>query len=414
MDGVIVIGEITYNNCSDTVRSIRTICSNYRFAFMGCISGIACILGSIGNMASMFVFTRSKKVIAKATCLFLNSLAAADLCYLITYFLSVVWINFFIYVLPSQVAAIHKVMPYFSMYLFPLSSAALAASKYYTVLVTTHRYMAVCKPFKVRVITQMRVAIPAVVAIAFTSIALMIPKYFEVEIKYYEFRNETYPVLWQTPLWQDPAYQLGYKKIFGVLFLSVIPLVSVTIMTGLIIQGIIMAKRAKANYVTPSASSSTQNVGNNTLDAPHHPGTHRWTLRHGLDGQHHPTLDQHLQTRGHHHQTQQLQQSALVQGDSLTKPLVIIAVLFIGCHILSVFYPLCYLIKGLCTQNIKLDCPCPCYYLAIASDTFTVLNSAVNFLIYYPTTNFRRQVHRICMCQKRRVNPISTVMEHPY
>ena len=122
--------------------SISSSCSLFDFAVYTVVMGTLCALGVIGNTVSFAVLLRDRG--RSATCFLLQALALADTLVLIA--------AVPLYVLPpiypftGLMDGYYRTYPRIMSVLWPLYLMPYTATVFITVLVSLHRYCAVCKP----------------------------------------------------------------------------------------------------------------------------------------------------------------------------------------------------------------------------------------------------------------------------
>ena len=153
-------------------------CFCYDFVIEAVFMGVLCLLGLLGNAASVVCLSHDKT--RNATPFLLISLAMADTMFLITVF--------FLRVLSSvhtfgwSLLFVVKTAPYMAKYVYPAALLSQTAAIYLTVLVTLNRFMAVCYPYIASDVCSLRNAKFHVTAVVVFSIIFNIPRFFQIEI----------------------------------------------------------------------------------------------------------------------------------------------------------------------------------------------------------------------------------------
>ncbi len=178
-----------------------------------------------------------------------------------------------------------------------------------------------------------------------------ISRYFEYSVQTFEHEHSgkvyslRFPV--KSDLWNNDIYQLIYKTLFLSLFRIIIPLTITTILTGKLVMSLIQRRKNRITLVAPRQQTSKKRDTKETM----------------------------------------------------TFVLIFIAIAFIITQLPGAIYPI---------LRIVLEDPTSCdsffsYFVYIA-DTLTILNSALNIFIYYPTipafrTGFWKLIGCRCKCQ---------------
>ena len=170
------------------------------------------------------------------------------------------------------------------------------------------------------------------------SVLIDIPRYLEYRFEQITFNGATYYFLSSTDLWDSFLYQLLYKTIAMVVIRRILPISITFVITILLVR-----------YLY-----------------------HRKDVRRKLFA---------LDSKG-------IEQS----GVSVTTVLIIIAICFIVCHTPGAIYPI---------LRISMDIPSNCdnfyTYFSTIADMLSMLNSALNFFIYYPAIpSFKKKLQKLC------------------
>lgn len=248
--------------------SITYACRAYRFALSVGITGTVCVCGFIGNILALVVLTsydRSGK--KSSTPLLLGALAASDILVLITVFMMKSVPSFCTFT-DSCGDFLADIFPYFEVYGWPSMDLAHAYSTWIIVVVTVHRYIAVCWPLEAKSIcTRTR-------AIQHLTLAIVMCTLFELPV-YLDFHllvteDEDGHVILErayTELGNNHIYQLVYKTTLYYAVMYVIPLIILTIFTTLLIRALNHSKKIKeqmrpqsSNTSLPPSSGKTDDV----------------------------------------------------------------------------------------------------------------------------------------------------------
>lgn len=109
-----------------------------------CLMVVFCLVGTIGNSLSLFIFTRSHFRIYSINVL-LAALSAVDLCLLVLAIpvFTAIPLSLMFPTVPTHV--IHHLI----LYIYPVTVMLQCASVWLLVIITIERYIAVCHPFAV-------------------------------------------------------------------------------------------------------------------------------------------------------------------------------------------------------------------------------------------------------------------------
>ena len=195
------------------------------------------------------------------------------------------------------------------------------------------RYIKVCRPLNAqRLSTKCGVKIQLIIVVLI-SLLIELPRYFEYRIQKVTISDATYYFLDSTELWDNFLYQLLYKTIAMVVFRRIVP-ISVTLLLTILLVRNLYHRRDIRNKMFASQRD------------------------HGKS------------------------------GNTVTTVLIITAICFIICHTPGAIYPIFRI-----TMNIPAYCDHFYTYFSIIADMLSVLNSGLNFFIYYPAIpSFRRRL----------------------
>ena len=210
--------------------------------------------------------------------------------------------------------------------------------------------MKVCKPLKARRLSSRRGVQIQLAVVIITSLIIELPRYFEYRIEEISINGTTYYFLDSTELWDSFLYQLLYKTIAIVVMRRILPISVTLLLTVLLVR-----------YLY-----------------------HRIDVRNKMFAS---------KKEGHGQ-----------SGNTVTYVLIIIATCFIICHTPGTIYPIFRI-----TKEIPTYCDHFYTYFSIIADMLSMLNSALNFFIYYPAIpSFRRRLLKLlrgCI-ESNKVDPI--------
>ena len=187
--------------------------------------------------------------------------------------------------------------------------------------------------------------------IVVTSFLLEIPRYFEYEIREFSCDGHRYFVSVKTDLWQNDVYFILYRSTFTLIVRRICPLVITSTLTCLMIKHL-----QKQNHI-----------------------------RRGLLAD--PTLTSRKTLKP-------------LPSELLTKVLALIALTYVLCLFPGAIYPILrhFIEEVSCTSFFNV--------FAVSTETLALLNSALNFFIYYPNIPLFREclkeMFSRCKCSRNR------------
>ncbi len=202
------------------------------FVMQGCIDGTITVLGATANIVALFRLSQSN--MGKVTLFTLRVLSVLDASCLVLYFTSSVWPHIFVII--GKQYMIHNVATYTTAYVYPFVIMASNASTWITVMICHHRYIAVFKPMNAAsIITMSKVKLQTVVIIVY-SIIITSPRLMERTI-YME--DNGFLSLKFASYWYNPVYRGLYKIAIMLVVNKVLPLVYMSIASGLLIHEVL-------------------------------------------------------------------------------------------------------------------------------------------------------------------------------
>ena len=191
------------------------------------------------------------------------------------------------------------------------------------------------------------------------SFLLEIPRYFEYEIRQFSCDGQRYYLAVKTDLWENDVYFILYRSTFTLIVRRICPLVITSTLTFLMIKHL-----QKQNHI-----------------------------RKGLLAD--PTFTSRKRLRP-------------LPSELLTKVLAMIALAYVLCLFPGAIYPILrhFIESNSCTSFFNV--------FAVSTETLSILNSALNFFIYYPNIPLVREclkeMFSKCKCRRNRnkVSPSKT------
>lgn len=318
-----------------TVNYEEELCQTVLVSVRGFTALVLCVVGVVGNILSLAVLSYIGRT--SVTFFLLKMLAIVNTCYLTMYMMA---------------ASIPQIVFYYSVsyhtgywvyvvwMLFPIASMALTATVWTTTLVTVHRYLAVCRMSQlVSPVSHSQVYIQVVV-MGLLAVMVDLPKYWETRPVTTTLDNYTYHNIQTTPLWSNWYYQMIYKNVLMIAMRKLIPICVVVLFTYRLVRILMLRKQYRIKVL-------------------HRPRQHN--------------------------------------EDIVTTVLVVVAVVFMVCHIPMAIYPILRIVMTVSTYS----CHTTYMYLATSADVMALLNSAVNFIIYYPFIPMFRSTLKHMVCGSR-------------
>src|SRR6218665_1351001 len=190
--------------------SISNSCALFDFGVYTVLMGSLCLLGIVGNIVSFAVLLRDKG--GSATSFLLRALAFADTLVLIA--------AMPLYVLPAVYPYSGALSGYYSVYLtvlpvlWPMYLIPYTTTVFVTVLVSMHRYCAVCRPFRSAKVYTYREAQHRVACIVLFSIVYNVPRFFEYHsVRVCVDQNRTKDVFEMSELGDNRIYRIFYANL---------------------------------------------------------------------------------------------------------------------------------------------------------------------------------------------------------
>jgi len=153
----------------------------YSIAILVYVLGTLCVLGIAGNLLNIIVLGRDHTM-HRTTGFLLQMLAVADAVYLVVS----IFVNTLKCVvdstdwLPSVVSRYY--WPYVEVYAWPMAGIAHTATVWLVVVITVHRYVAICRPLHAAQYNTMSHVRKAVAAVWIFAVVYNLPLFFEREV----------------------------------------------------------------------------------------------------------------------------------------------------------------------------------------------------------------------------------------
>lgn len=215
------------------------------------------LFGFVGNALSVAVLCKDQDR-KNATNWLLQTLAVVDTIYLFTciFIQTLNCIDDHTHWIPG----LKNIFPYLEPYIWAFGSMAQTATVWMVLLVTTDRYIAICKPLNTQLRSIKRAKI-AVFIVALLSVAYNIPRFFEREIiwKFNSCTNTTMVITQKTAFRGDKYYFLVYKTMCYFIFRSLGPLCLLIFLNFQLISALRMVHR-RQKEMTKRHKNRNENI----------------------------------------------------------------------------------------------------------------------------------------------------------
>ena len=303
---------------------------------------VPCIIGFGGlvcNLLSILTFWPDRH--KSATSVLLLQLAVVDSLVLIIWsILCVIWVMANFADNPSSIVLTANLHAY--KYGYGIGNTIHMIAVWLVIYITVQRYVAVCHPHKMRLVSQVKVAWIQLAVLVIFCLLFNIPRFLEFEFVVLE-NNE----LGLQPAWfvKTEAFQIYYLNVSFYLFVLVIPVSLLIIFTACLIRHLKKSNQIKMK----SKSTNIALVGPRSANG---------------------TASSQASTQANAHHTK--------KEKSITFSLVIVDIVALCCQI---FLPLRRLMEFLLPLEEKV-CGKPYFYFDSLTVTGLFINSSINFIIY--------------------------------
>ena len=225
-------------------------CNLFRLLAEGVVFPMVCCVGLVGNVLSLLTFKRRMR--ENPTSLLLTTLAVFDMGVLVVWTL--------MKATPAVCdynAACSSFMAYsfFFMraYVWPVGSAAHLAGTWIIVLVTFHRFVAVCHPYKVQQWTNIRLTRWHVVIIFVMSIVYNIPRFVDDAVQTVPVEGGHRLTLVKTALGRNKAFNYFYSVGLYYIVIYLVPFSALIYMSIKLIAALNETRKKKAQMTFSKA-----------------------------------------------------------------------------------------------------------------------------------------------------------------
>ncbi|VDO38287.1 unnamed protein product [Haemonchus placei] len=212
------------------------------------------IFGIITNSINIVVFL-DQEMRCSLVNHFLLVLSVSDLLLLLC--------NFFMLIFPviasmSNSVTLHDSFPLILWYAYPIGLSTQTCGVYLTVLVSVHRYLGVCHPFRAKRWVSGRPVKTAIIGSIIFSILINIHTWLELDITKCLSKDfgQTVRSITLTPLKSDETYNIVTKCILYTLVMFVIPFITLISVNSRIIVALKQSTRMRNRM--PSSAKNTQ------------------------------------------------------------------------------------------------------------------------------------------------------------
>ena len=333
-------------NQTKKLRPIGT-CAYYDFVVESVLMGFLCLVGFIGNLTSVYCFSKEHSP-NTATPFLLISLAIAD-----TLFLSSV---FFVRVLTSVsslgVDFMSSSKAYLAKYVFPAALLTQTMTIYMVVLVALNRFMAVCW----RAVCCARKAKYHVLLVVVSSIIFNLPRFFQFQVV-----CPLKPPCPQTRLadfTRHWLFSVGYATVAYCVVMFLIPLALLSYLNFRLI-GVLRVAKARREKLLQRKKKMVVKL---------EPSVTNGRADRKKSSQLYSRNVSHVTGRGNSR-----------SEDDVTLTLVVIVMMFVVTQTPAL---LTQLVISLTSDESLLNCPHIFFFYERFSDLLVVANSSLNFLVY--------------------------------
>lgn len=220
------------------------------------------------------------------------------------------------------------------VYIFPLASVSQTATIWVTVLVAVNRYIAVCKPYQAPRLCTVRQAKIQLATVLILAVLYNVPKFAESYVEYDPVENCLKPR--HTELGDSFIFMLIYDNILYMIFMMILPLLILSVLNIRLVKALKELSRKRA----------------------------------------------------------EMQSARQQQDNNVTLVLIIVVLVFIICQTPALANKFMWSVL----DNDARACGGFQFYFSRLSNVLVIINSAVNFVIYFFfNTRFRQVlVHEMC------------------
>ncbi len=244
----------------------QDLCDIYRLVTSSVLITLCCAVSFLGNSLTLLTFNHSGYRSVSPTVILLQALAVVDTTILIP--------PLFVSVIPSICKYANScnyyqdtIVPYLWAYLWPFSPISHVSTIWITVLVTVQRYMAVCQPLAqfTSKLERVRTVRLQVTAVLLGAVVYNIPRFLENEIVVKSTDNGSYVFgINRTELYYNNVYQILYKNVLFFACMSVIPLVTLCVLTFRLVREL---RRSRHSRQELAAGRGGDRGGNREMES---------------------------------------------------------------------------------------------------------------------------------------------------
>ena len=211
---------------------------------MGLVIGALCLLGTAGNILAFIVFWKDK--VKTSTSLLFQGLSVIDIMLLVT--------AFPIYCVPTFVdytgltwwkPNVHTGM---IVYVVPWAFVAQTSTIWVTVLVGVNRYIAVCKPYQAPRLCNVTQARKQLAVVLLFCVLYNVPKFWEAKMVEKTHNGTVFycPDMRYEIIRHPQLYQILYRNVMYMIFLLALPLLILTVLNTRLISALKALRRKRA------------------------------------------------------------------------------------------------------------------------------------------------------------------------
>lgn len=254
------------DNCSSDggVCGLTLTCALFDFVLYSLAGGTLCAFGLVGNALAFIVlhFGGNQSSKTAATTLLLRALAIVDSLVLVTSLL--LYAIEPVYVYTGRLSALHRFYMVVMPYLWPLYLMSLTATILLTVLVSVHRYIAVCKPYHTAILSSLSRCRRHLGYVVAAAIIYNIPRFFEYRrVDIYcptpdGHRRFELSMHYYTTVGEDRIFRVVYDNILYFVVMLGGPLLLLAFLNAKLIKALKEKSRKRKEMATTTTSGHNQ------------------------------------------------------------------------------------------------------------------------------------------------------------
>lgn len=252
-----VVGGNWTNATLHNERRYPYLCTCYDFVIEAVLVGALCVLGLIGNAASIVCLAADKA--RTATPFLLISLELTDTLFLASVFPLRVLTS--IHTFAAKIPSFGSIQPYIGKYIYPTALLAETGSIYLTILVTLNRYISVCHPYRATNLCSIHFARRHVVVVGLFSVVFNLPRFFEYAVVHNNDGDGggggDGSHLQKNWILESRVYRIVYSNLLYFVVMFLLPLVTLAILNTRLVTALRRTRTRRARLLKQSTKSSS-------------------------------------------------------------------------------------------------------------------------------------------------------------